>query len=184
MEDHQIIHMLFQRLEQAIDALAQKYGNRLQQTAQNILEDPQDAEEAVNDTYLALWNAIPPTKPDPLAAFVYRVGRNTALKHLRSRAAQKRDSRYDLSLEELAHCIPGDTAEEALDARALGQAIDRFLDTVPREHRCLFVRRYWFGDSVAEIAAQTHLTESTVAVRLHRLRNRLKIYLIREGFQP
>jgi len=183
MEDHQIIHMLFQRTEQAIEALARKYGSRLQQTARNILEDPQDAEEAVNDTYLALWNAIPPAKPDPLGAYVYRVGRNIALKHLRSRTAQKRDSRYDLSLDELAHSIPGDTAQEVWDARALGQAINRFLDTVSPEQRLLFLRRYWFGDSVAEIAAQTHLTESTVAVRLHRLRNRLKIYLIQEGFQ-
>lgn len=184
MDDRQIIHMLWQRLEQAIEALAQKYGSRLQRTAVNILEDPQDAEEAVNDTYLALWNAIPPARPEPLAPYVFRVGRNTALKLLRSRSAQKRNSRYDLSLDELAQCIPDRLSEETLDARALGQTIDRFLETVPKEGRRLFIRRYWFGDSVRDLSEQLMLSESAVTLRLHRLRNQLKLYLIKEGFHP
>ena len=182
MDDHKIIQMLWQRLEQAIDALAQKYGKRLQRTAMNILEDPQDAEEAVNDTYLALWNAIPPARPDPLCAYVFRLGRNTALNHLRSLTAQKRNSRYDISLDELSQCIPDNILEETLDARALGQAIDRFLDTVSKDNRILFLRRYWFGDSVKDISAELHLNESAASVRLHRLRAQLKNYLIKEGF--
>ena len=182
MEDRQIVHMLRQRLEQAIDALAQKYGSRLQRTALNILEDPQDAEEAVNDTYLALWNAIPPAKPDPLAPFVFRVGRNTALKLLRTRSAQKRDSRYNLSLDELAQCIPDRLLEETLDARVLGQAINSFLDTLSRPNRILFVRRYWFGDAIGVIARELGLSESAATVRLHRLRTQLRAYLIEEGF--
>ena len=88
MDDDKILHLLWMRAENAIDALQHKYGKRLLQTAANILGSPQDAEEAVNDTYLALWNAIPPAKPDPLCAFVYRVGRNTALNHLRHRDAE------------------------------------------------------------------------------------------------
>ncbi len=182
MDDRQIVDMLWKRLEQAIDALSAKYGLRLQRTAMNILEDPQDAEEAVNDTYLALWNAIPPAKPEPLGAFVCRVGKNTALKRLRSRTAQRRDSRYDLSLDELAQCLPGSSLEDALDARTLGQAIDRFLDTLTHQNRVLFLRRYWFGDSLKDAAAHLHLSESAATVRLHRIRNQLKAHLIKEGF--
>lgn len=182
MEDEQILTLLFRRVESAIDALRAKFGPRLHRIAMNILDDPQDAEEAVNDTYLALWDAIPPARPNPLCAFVYKVGRNTALKLLRTRSAQKRSSRYDLSLEELAGILPAGTLEEQLDARQLGQAIDRFLDTLDVQSRILFVRRYWFGDSIQDIAANNGLSQGAVSVRLHRIRNRLKDYLNKEGF--
>ena len=182
MDDRKILQLLWARAENAIDALQHKYGIRLLQTAANILEDPQDAEEAVNDTYLALWNAIPPAKPDPLCAFVYRVGRNTALNHLRRRDAQMRQSRYDASLDELADILPGGTLEDAIDARELGQAIDRFLGTLPKESRVLFLRRYWFGDDLCPLAKELQISTATLSVRLHRIRNKLKDYLIREGF--
>ncbi len=181
MDDQHILKMLWQRLEGAIDALAQVYGKRLYSLAANILTVPQDAEEAVNDTYLALWNAIPPARPQPLCPYVLRVGRNTALKHLRYRSAQIRSSQYDISLEELAECLPSNTLEETLDARALGQAIDRFLDTVSSQNRRLFIRRYWFGDSLEALAPELGLTPQTAAVRLHRLRSQLKDYLNKEG---
>lgn len=181
MEDSQIVLMLWGRLESAIEALAQKYGKRLHCTAMNILENHQDAEESVNDTYLALWNAIPPERPEPLCPYVLRVGRNTALNHLRRISAQKRNSRYDLSLDELSECIPENILEETLDARALGQAIDRFLDTVSKDNRTLFVRRYWFGDPVKDISADLGLTERAASVRLHRMRTQLKDYLYKEG---
>lgn len=180
MEDSQIIALLFARAEGAIEALAQRYGKRLLAIARNILPTPEDAEESVSDTYLALWNAIPPRKPDPLGGFVYRVGRNQAIRKLRAQQAARRDSRYDLSLEELSQCLPGGTMEEALDARLLGQAIDRFLATLSRENRSLFLRRYWFGDSIGELAAAFSLTENNVSVRLSRLRSRLKAYLMKE----
>ena len=182
MDDKTILQMLWQRAEQALDTIARKYGKRLYATALNILGCSQDAEESVNDTYLAVWNAIPPQNPDPLSAYIYRIGRNISLKQLRSLTAQKRDSRYDLSLEELSQCIPQNVLEDALDARALGQAINRFLDTVSPENRALFLRRYWFGDSIREIARDLRLTEQTASVRLHRLRSRLKDYLYSEGF--
>lgn len=182
MEDKQILQLLWDRVESAIDALSSKFGKRLYLTAMNILGLHEDAEEAVNDTYLALWNTIPPARPDPLTAFVYRVGRNTALKQLRERSAQKRNSSYDVCLEELADILPGPSMEETLDARALGLAINRFLDTLEKENRVLFVRRYWFGDSVRDLAAERKLTENTLSVRLHRIRSKLKDYLNKEGF--
>lgn len=182
MEDRQIIHLLFQRAENAIAALSRKFGKRLQGIALNILENHHDAEEAVNDTYFAIWNAIPPAQPDPLAGYVYRTGRNIALNKLRGMTADKRDSRYDLSLEELSDILSGENPEETLDARLLGQAISRFLDTLPKEQRVIFLRRYWFGDSVKEIARAMGVSENVLSVRLYRIRAMLKTYLHQEGF--
>ena len=183
MDDKKILELLWNRAEAALDALARKFGRRLLHTAMNILGNPQDAEEAVNDTYLALWNAIPPEKPDPLAGYVHRTGRNVALKKHRHRAAQKRCSQYDASLEELSGILAGPSLEELFDARELGRAIDRFLDTVSKENRILFLRRYWFGDSVKDLAKAFGMSENTVSVRLSRLRTQLKIYLTdQEGF--
>lgn len=182
MDDRQILSLLFARAESAIEALARKYGRRLFATAQNILDSPEDAEESVADTYLALWNAIPPRHPDPLEGFVYKVGRNQALKKLRQRSAGRRNSRYDLSLDELSPCLPGGSLEEQMDARLLGQAIDRFLDTLSKENRNLFLRRYWFGDSVKSLSAAFSLSENALSVRLSRIRTQLKTYLIQEGF--
>lgn len=182
MDDRAIIKLLFDRAEAAIDALAQRFGRRLHQIAMNILCSTRDAEECVNDTYLALWNAIPPERPDPLCAYTYRVGRNTALKKLRSNTAQMRNSAYDLSLEELAGCIADDSLWQALDAKELGRAIDRFLDTQSKDSRVIFLRRYWFGDSVKDIARAMAMTEGAVSVRLNRTRGALKLYLNKEGY--
>jgi len=182
MEDTQILQLLWNRAELAIAALEKKFGRRLKQTALNILGSIRDAEESVNDTYLALWNCIPPRRPEPLAPYVYRTGRNVALKRLRTETAQLRNSRYDLSLEELASVLPGESLEQTLDARALGQAIDRFLDTLNRDDRVAFVRRYWFGDSVKSVAGFLGLTQNAMSVRLHRIRGALRVYLIQEGF--
>lgn len=183
MEDKKILDLLWNRIESAIDALAKKFGKRLLYTAMNILGNPQDAEEAVNDTYMALWNTIPPERPDPLSGYVHRTGRNVALKKQRYLTAQKRRSQYDVSLEELADVLPGPYMEDLLDARELGLAIDRFLDTVSKENRILFLRRYWFGDSVKHLAKTTGLSENTISVRLSRLRSQLKSYLMdKEGF--
>lgn len=182
MEDKRIVALLWQRAESALTALADRFGALLHRISMNILNNESDAEETVNDTYLALWNAIPPEKPDPLTGYVCRVGRNTALKRLRENTAQKRNSQYDLSLEELSGCLSGQSLSDEIDARLLGRAIDRFLDTVNRENRVLFLRRYWFGDSVAELAKVFCLKESAVSVRLHRTRAQLRAYLIKEGY--
>lgn len=181
MDDRQIIKLLFDRAEGAIDALEKKFGKGLRRMAMNILSDPQDAEECVNDTYLALWRAIPPAQPDPLSAYAYKVGRNLALKKLRSRTTQKR-SGYELSLDELAGCIPDDAAQDAIDARELGRAIDRYLATLSSENRILFLRRYWFGDSIKDLSATLGLAENTLSVRLNRIRAGLKKHLSKEGY--
>lgn len=181
MDDRKIVLMLWNRMEGAIDALAKKFGRRLLATARNILGNHQDAEESVSDTYLAVWNAIPPKEPDPLGGFVYKTGRNQALKKLRTNTAAKRDGTYDVSLEELAGCIPAPALEETVEARELGRAIDVFLDTLSRETRNIFLRRYWFGDSVREIARCFGLSQNAVNVRLSRTRTQLRDYLIKEG---
>ena len=182
MEDQKIIRLLFARSEAAISALARRFGQRLHQTAMNILGSFRDAEETVNDTYLAVWNAIPPAKPEPLAPFVYKTGRNTALNRLRANLAQKRNGTYDLSLDELESCIPGSALEEQVEARELGRLIDAYLDTLPRENRVIFLRRYWFGDSVKSIAKAFSLSQNNVSVRLSRMRAGLRDHLIKEGY--
>ena len=135
MDDKKILRLLWKRAEAAISALAEVYGKGLHRLAMNILHSHRDAEETVNDTYLAIWHAIPPAKPDPLSAYVYRTGRNTALKRLRENTALKRCSQYDASLDELSSFLSGNTLEEAYDAILLGQCIDRFLDTLNRQNR-------------------------------------------------
>lgn len=182
MEDRQILELLWNRIDSAIDALAAKFGKLLYRIALNILNNHPDAEESLNDTYLAIWNTVPPQRPDPLAGYVYRVGRNTALKRLRQNTAQKRNSNYDLSLDELSGCIPDTATEEILDARELGRAIDRFLGEQAAMNRVMFLRRYWFGDSVGSISKLMGIRENAVSVRLNRMRADLKAYLIKEGF--
>jgi RNA polymerase sigma-70 factor (ECF subfamily) len=178
MEDKQILQLLWQRAEQAIAAMAQRFGHRLYWTARNLVGNPQDAEECVNDTYMAIWDAIPPGHPDPLAPYVYRAGRNIALNRLRATNAQKR-SGYELSLDELEGCIPAPCLE---DGRILGQAMDAYLDTISKQSRIVFLRRYWFGDSIRDIAKDLSMTENAVSVRLSRARDGLKDYLMKEGF--
>ena len=182
MDDKHITRLLFARSESALAILARKFGARLLLTARNILGNTQDAEECVSDTYLAIWNAIPPKQPDPLAGFIFKTGRNLALKRLRHNTAAKRNSHYDISLDELSACLSGSSLEDILSARELGQAIDRFLGTLPKDSRIMFLRRYWFGDSVSEIAATLGYSENAVSVRLNRCRSKLRIYLQQGGF--
>ena len=179
MEDREIVTLLWNRAESAIGALAKKFGHRLQRLAGNILRNPWDAEECVNDTYLALWNTIPPQSPEPLTPFVLRLCKNIAVSRLRSNLALKR-SGYEIALDELSEAIGAATLEETIAVRELGQAIDRFLDTLSTENRVIFLRRYWFADSYRDIARQVGLSENAVAVRLNRLRQALRDHLHKE----
>ncbi|MGX8692777.1 MAG: RNA polymerase sigma factor [Clostridia bacterium] len=182
MEDSQIIALLFERSERAIDELEQKYGKAVMKTATNILRSRRDAEECANDTWLAVWDSIPPHRPDPLGSYVCRIARNTAVSKLRSETAQKRNGSLDLVLDELEDCIPSAADVEAdYDCRETVEAINRFLAALDYDDRYLFVRRYWFADSVKEIAAAMHQRESRVSVRLFRLREKLRKTLIKEG---
>ena len=176
MEDKALLQLLFDRAESVFEALARRFGRRLTQIALNILGSAEDAEECVSDTYLALWNAIPPAKPDPLAPYVYRTGKNIALNRLRSQHTQKR-SGYVLSLEELADCVPAPSA-----SRDLSRGLNDWLRTLSKQDRAIFLRRHWFGDSVKDIAKAAAMSENAVSVRLHRLKNQLKDYLTKEGY--
>ena len=178
--DNRILKLLWDRQERGLEEMAAAYGQRLYGIAYNILGNRHDAEECVNDTYLALWNTIPPQRPEPLIAYACRVGRNIALNRLRSDSTQKRDSRYDLSLDELAGCIPGASLEHVMDGRILGQSINKFLATLPKMSRIIFLRRYYFGDSVKKIAGSLSLSENTVSVRLNRIREKLRKFLEKE----
>ena len=142
----------------------------------------EDAEEVVNDTYLGVWNAIPPHRPDPLRTFVCRIARNLATKKYHADTAEKRNSRYDLALDELEDCLADRSGvEEALEAKELAEAINGFMATLSYADRFLFTRRYWYADPVQDVAAMAHATPNSVTVRLFRIRQKLKRYLEKEG---
>ena len=180
MEERDILSLLLQRSEEAIAALEATYSRRLLALARNILPTEADAQECVNDTYLALWNATPPQNPQLLTPYVLRVCKNIAISRLRNLTAQKR-SGYEVALDELGEVIGTRSLEEALSAKELGQAIDHFLGKLRREDRVIFLRRHWYGDSVQEIARKLGLSENNISVRLHRIRSKLKKYLTKEG---
>lgn len=182
MQDKQIIELFFARSERAIDEMNTKYGGLCRKLAYSMLNNAQDAEECVNDAYLGVWNAVPPARPEPLSAYVCRVVRNVSLKLLSRRGAEKRGGGYEATLQELDGCLTdGSTAEDALEARELARLIEGFLDTLSRENRVIFMRRYWFADSYEEIAARVGVSVKNVSVRLTRLRARLREHLIKEG---
>ncbi len=183
MDDQKIIELFFARSETAIQALAAKYEKLLYKISYQILQNKEDADECVNDTYLGVWNAIPPARPNPLTAFVCKITRNLSLNKYRSNTAAKRDGSMDVSLEELEAVIPTPSAEEEWSAKELGRNINRFLYTLTTENRVLFVRRYWFADSVGEIAGDLHISENLASVRLKRIRKQLKSFLAEEGYK-
>ena len=178
MEDREIVDLLFARSERGLDELERKYGRRLHALAMNILADRRDAEECLNDVRLAVWNAIPPERPERLTPWLSRVTRNTALSLRRGSRAQKRFGGYDAALDELAESLaaPGSVSDE-LEAKELAEGIRRFLETLPRENRVIFLRRYWFEDSIREISKRCGLSEGAVRLRLMRLRRRLRDWL-------
>lgn len=182
MDDKQIIQLFFRRSKEAISAFSEKYGAKLHSLANAIIGDYHDAQECVNDTLLALWNTIPPQEPDPLLTYACRITRNIALNLVRNESAQRRRSAYDLSLDELSDHIGAASLENELDVHLLGQCINDFLGTLSRDNRRIFLRRYWFGDSVKDIAKTFSLSENTVSTRLNRIRNKLKDYLTQEGY--
>ncbi|MCD7823068.1 MAG: sigma-70 family RNA polymerase sigma factor [Oscillospiraceae bacterium] len=183
MDDEKIIGLFFERSESAITELDQKYGSLVRSVSKNVLGSEEDAKEAVNDTYLAVWNRVPPENPENLLAYVLRIAKNRSLNILRAHSAQKRDSHYQVALTELEECLPGKSDVEAeIDFKELSKAVDSFLETLPTENRVIFLRRYWFSDSLKDIASLTGLTEKTVSVRLVRIRKKLKGYLSERRF--
>lgn len=183
LEDVKIIELFFARTEQAIAELAAKYGSTCKRIANNILKCEPDAEECVNDTYLAAWNAIPPERPDPLRTYIFRITRNIATAKYHANTALKRNSYYDVALDELEECLTSaSTIEQEVDAKELSQEIDRFLDSLDQESRVMFVARYWYSDSITEIAKRLRTTNNNVSVRLSRIRSKLKNPLQKAGY--
>ena len=183
LEDSIIIDLFFARKEQAIEELNKKHGSAVRKTAANILRDRQDAEECVNDTYLGVWNSIPPQRPNPLISFVCRIARNLAVSRLRRETAAKRNNGFDLVLDELEEFLPSRMNVEAdYESKELVSAINRFLSELDYDDRFIFIRRYWFADSIKDIAAAMHSRENRVSVRLFRLREKLRNTLKKEGF--
>lgn len=183
MEDPGIIALFFERNERAVAETEEKYGRLCHSIAYRVLQNREDAEECVNDTLAALWNAIPPARPNSLAAFVCRITRNLALKKLTYLKREKRSPDVLLSLEELEDVLPDGHCAADVTKESVGELISRFLRTQREEVRLVFLRRYYFFDSIEEIALRFGFTESKVKSMLFYTRKKLKKYLIKEDIE-
>lgn len=182
MDDNRIISLYWERSENAIAETDRKYRGLCMHVARNVLSDSSDAEECVNDAYLAVWNSIPPQRPEHFPAFVCRIVKNLALKKYSFLHAAKRTPEAAVSFSELDGIVPDSTDVEKLcDSKELGGKISAFLKSEKTLNRVVFVRRYWFLDSIGDIAKKCGMTENAVKQLLLRMRGRLKEYLIKEG---
>ena len=179
IDDERIIDLFFKRDQQGIRELDIKYGKTCHSLSYNITNSKQDAEECVNDAYLGAWNTIPPTRPNPLLSYIVKIVRNISLKIYWRKQAAKRSGNYKIALEEIEGCIAGpQNVEDEMEARELARIIEEFLDTLTLENRVIFMRRYWFADSYKDIAELVGLTKKNISVRLTRIREKMKQYLI------
>ncbi len=184
MQDDMIVALYWQRDEAAILKTEQKYGHYLSKIAYNILSDIEDSKESVNDTYLKAWNSIPPHKPNILATYLGKITRQLSIDIFRTRNRMKRrTSQYTLSLSELEECVSGsDMTQQHIDLHLLAEAINSYLYTLSTEARNIFVGRYYFMDSIKDVAAYYGMSETKVKSMLFRTRQGLKTYLEQEGF--
>ena len=183
MEDQLIIGLFFERSENAIHELSLKYEKMCRQLANKFLHNEQDVEECINDVYFAIWNTIPPQKPNPLGAYICRIVKNVALKKYRTNTAQKRNHHYDVILEEVDEFLSvSETVESKILAKEISNRINIFLEQLRKKDRVMFVQRYWFCYSIEEIAGTMRVSKNYVAVHLHRTREKLRDYLKAEGF--
>lgn len=184
MTDTEIISLYWSRSDRAIAETDAAYGGYCYAVAYGVLSNREDAEESVNDSYLAAWNAMPPTWPDSLKAFLGKLCRRVSLSRLRKNLAAKRGGgEAVLAVEELSECLPSSfDTEGAVEAKELAGAIDRFLGTLPEEERNLFLARYWFVTPLRTLASRLGVKESSLKTRLYRSRQRLRAFLEKEGF--
>lgn len=181
MSDQEIIALFWERSEDAIRLAEEAYGPLCRTIARNVLKDEEDVAECVNDVWHSLWNAIPPERPVCLRAYIARITRNLALKHINKQNAAKRQA-VTVSFEELGECVPANmTVEDAVAGRELSRLLDAFLDTLDTESRNLFLRRYYFFDSVSALAKMFGYSQSKVKTKLFRIRKQLKDYLAKEA---
>ena len=183
MNDLSIIEMYFERNEKAIEETDIKYGKLCHDIAYNILNNYEDSEECVNDTYIGVWNAIPPTRPNSLKAFVCKITRNLSLKRLEAQTRQKRSQATLVSIDELAEVLTDESIADGVSDEDIGKLISDFLRNEKSEIRNVFIRKYYFFDSIGDIAKQYDFTESKVKNMLHHTRTKLKNYLIKEGIK-
>lgn len=182
MTDELIIELFFARSDKALEAVATQYGSVMYRVSHNILHNEQDAKECVNDAYLALWNAIPPARPNPLCTFACRVCRNISLTRYKYNKAQKRDNGCVVSLEEISEIVPSDrTVGHEIEDGFLTQILNKWLSELNKLNLYIFMRRYWFCEAVADIARAVKLSEAAVYLRLDRMKKSLAHRLTEMG---
>lgn len=183
MDDRKIVELYWDRSQQAIEETQAKYGKKLFRLAENLLGNYHDAEECVNDACLGAWNSIPPQKPSPLLPYLYKLVRNQALKRYHRDTAQKRGGKeFDAAFDELEGILSsGEGPEKAVERKELTELINQFLRGLSQKDRTLFLGRYWYGEAYDTIAMRLDMTENNCAVRLSRIREKLRKTLIRKG---
>lgn len=181
MSDKQLLDLFFARDEEAIRQTDLTYGRRLQTLAAGILQSKQDAEESVNDTYLKTWNVIPPQRPSFFYAFLAKICRHCALDRVDWNGAAKRKTELLSLTQELESCIPDEENLRRAEAKELRGLLDAFLRTLTPENRVLFLRRYWYRESIRTLARRAGMGESAVRMRLTRTREKLRAFLEKEG---
>ena len=180
MDDEKIIEMFFDRNELALNETEQKYGRYCFAVSYRILNSNEDSEECVNDTWLAAWNAIPPKKPESLRGFLARICRNISLDRLDFLKADKRNQNVTEAFEELEAFLSGGE-ENIPEEMFMREAVNRFLASLDRKTRIIFMRRYWYFCSIPEIAESMGISENSVRVTLHRTKLRMKSFFEKEG---
>ena len=183
MEDQRIIELYFARDESAVSETDRKYGKVCFHIAQGVLNQHEDSEECVNDTYMTVWRKIPPTRPDCFFAFLYKIARNLSLKKLEFRMAMKRTPDAVIPFAELEEVLPDNRFRPDVTEEELGKIISSFLKSEKEVPRNVFIRKYFYFDSISDIALRYSFTESNVKNMLHRTRNRLRIRLMKEGVE-
>ena len=184
MKDAEIVDLYWERNEAAIQQTQQKYGAYLSKVAYNILSDFEDSKECVNDTYLKAWNSMPPNRPSVLSTYLGKIARQLSIDVFRKKNSAKRyASEYAVSLDELGDSFSdGNTPEQAYDVKLLDDAINRFLRVLPDDARNTFIGRYYFFDSLKDVAGYCGMSETKAKSMLYRTRQSLKAYLVKEGF--
>lgn len=182
MDDREIVDLYWDRNERAITETDMKYGNYCRSIVYHILYDQEDTEECMNDTYLGAWNSMPQNRPERLLPYLGKIARNLALDRYDYRKAKKRNSEFDVLLSELEDCLISDKGvEEEYEAKELIEYMNEFLRGLSQEKRMLFVRRYWFSDSIEELSGRFGISESKAKTTLFRIRKNLRKHLEKKG---
>jgi len=181
VEDAKIIELYWARNEDAIAQTDAQYGRRLHTLANRLLQNHEDAEESVSDTYMKTWDAIPPSRPAHFYGFLASICRHLSLHKLDWRQAAKRKAEVISLTREMELCIPDASRDRQLEGKEIGRVLNEFLEGLPKESRMIFLRRYWFCDTIIEIAQRYAMTESKVKMQLSRTKDKLRRYLEKEG---